>query len=68
MSCTSGRKVRTVPISRASRGITENAPGSPACIEHRLITALSIGLTLRETMLCAAVMMCPATSTGSTAR
>ena len=33
---------------------------------HRLITALSMGRTLRETMLCAAVMMCAATSTGST--
>ena len=41
---------------------------SPACIAHRLITALSIGRTLRDTMLCTAVMMCAATSTGSTAR
>ena len=43
------------------------APGWPACIAHRLTTAVSIGDTLRATTDCAAVMMCPATSTGSTA-
>ena len=47
-------------------GTTLKAPGSPACIEHRLITAWSSARTLRETMLCTAVMMCAATSTGST--
>ena len=58
MSCTSRRNVRTVPTSCAWRGITLNAPRSPACIAHRLTTALSIGSTLRDTRLCAAVMMC----------
>src|SRR5674476_30569 len=48
-----------------SAGITLMAPSSPARMAHRLITALSIGLTLRDTMLCTAVMMCAATSTGS---
>ena len=44
-----------------------NWPGLPACIAHRLTTAVSIGLTLRETIDCTAVMMWPATSTGSIA-
>ncbi len=68
MSCTCGLKVRTVPTSMALPGITLKAPMSPACMAHRLITALSSGLTLRDTMLCTAVMMCPATSTGSIVR
>jgi hypothetical protein len=68
MACTSGRKVRTVPTSVALPGITLIACRSPACIAHRLMTAPSMGRTLRETMLCTAVMMCAATSTGSTAR
>ncbi len=67
MSCVAGRNVRTVPTSLACDGITLIAPGLPACIEHRLTTAVSIGLTLRLTIDCAAVMMCPATSTGSIA-
>jgi hypothetical protein len=58
--------VRTVPTSVAVPGNTLMAPRSPACIAHRLTTALSMGRTLRDTMLCAAVMMCAATSTGST--
>ena len=68
MSCTSGLKVRTVPTSVALPGTTLKAPRSPACMAQMLITALSIGLTLRETMLCTAVMMCADTSTGSTVR
>ena len=68
MSCVSRRKVRTVPTMVASRGITLMAPGLPACSEHRLTTAESMGLTLRETMDCAAVMMWAATTTGSIAR
>ena len=67
MSCVFGRNVRTVPTSCACAGITLIAPGLPACIAHRLITAVSSGLTLRLTIDCTAVMMCPATSTGSTA-
>ena len=67
-SCVSIFDVRTVPVSFASRGTTENAPGLPACIEHRLSTAFSSGATLRETIVCAAVMMCAATTTGSTVR
>src|SRR3990167_8258434 len=66
ISCTTGSKVRTVPTMRATPGSTLKAPRSPACTAHRLSTALSIGRTLRETMLCAAVMMCAATSTTST--
>ena len=46
----SRRKVRTVPTIFASRGITLIAPGLPASIEHRLTTAESIGLTLRDTI------------------
>jgi hypothetical protein len=67
-SCTSGLKVRTVPTMVALPGTTLIAPRSPACTAHRLTTALSIGLTLRDTMLCTAVMMCAATSTGSIVR
>jgi hypothetical protein len=59
---------RTVPTSFASRGITEKAPGLPAASEHSETTAASIGAVLRATMLCAAVMMWPAISTGSTVR
>ena len=66
MACTSGLKVRTVPTSVALPGITLNAPMSPACMAHRLMTALSMARTLRETMLCTAVMMWADTSTGST--
>ena len=58
--------MRTVPTSVAEPGNTLKAPRSPAFIAHRLMTALSIGRTLRETMLCAAVMMWAATSTTST--
>ena len=68
MSCTVGLNVRTVPTSRACWGTTLIAPGLPACIEHRLTTAVSIGETLRETIDCTAVMMWPATTTGSTVR
>ena len=64
-SCVSIFDVRTVPVSLASRGTTEKAPGLPACSEHKLMTALSIGATLRDTIVCAAVMMCAATTTGS---
>ena len=52
MSCVFGRNVRTVPTSRACAGITLIAPGLPACIAHRLITAVSSGLTLRLTIDC----------------
>ncbi|MNT75291.1 hypothetical protein D3C72_2141730 [compost metagenome] len=58
--------MRTVPMSVALPGVTLNAPMSPACMAHRLTTALSIARTLRETMLCSAVMMWAETSTGST--
>jgi hypothetical protein len=58
--------VRTVPTRVTVSGITLIAASSPARIAHRLITAESIGRTLRDTMLCTAVMMWPATSTGST--
>jgi hypothetical protein len=37
-------KVRTVPTSVAEPGMTLNAPRSPACMAHRLMTALSMGL------------------------
>ena len=67
MSCVAGRNVRTVPTSFACAGITLIAPGLPACIAQMLTTAVSIGLTLRATIDCAAVMMCAATSTGSIA-
>ncbi len=67
MSWVAGRNVRTVPTSLACAGITLIAPGLPACIAQMLTTAVSIGLTLRLTIDCAAVMMWPATSTGSTA-
>ncbi len=67
MSCVAGRNVRTVPTSFACDGITLIAPGLPACIAQMLTTAVSIGLTLRLTIDCAAVMMWPATSTGSIA-
>jgi len=65
IACTVALKVRTVPTSVALPGMTLMAFRSPACIAHKLITALSTGLTLRDTMLCTAVMMWPATSTGS---
>ncbi|MNV94928.1 hypothetical protein D3C71_1897690 [compost metagenome] len=58
--------MRTVPTRVAEPGNTLNAPRSPACTAHKLSTALSMGRTLRDTMLCAAVMMCAATSTTST--
>ena len=57
MSCVAGRNVRTVPTSVACAGMTLIAPGLPACIAQRLTTAVSIGLTLRETIDCTAVMM-----------
>ena len=56
-----------MPTSVACAGMTLIAPGLPACIAHRLTTAVSIGLTLRLTIDCTAVIRCPATSTGSTA-
>lgn len=64
-ACTRALKVRTVPTSVASPGITLIAPRSPACTAQMLTTAASIGRTLRDTMVCAAVMMCAATTTGS---
>ncbi len=57
MSCVAGRNVRTVPTSVACDGITLIAAGFPACIAQRLTTAVSMGLTLRETIDCTAVMM-----------
>ena len=60
MSCVAGRNVRTVPTSFACDGITLIAPGLPACIAQMLTTAVSIGLTLRATIDCTAVMMCAA--------
>ena len=66
--CTSGLKVRTVPTIVAVPGTTLIAPRSPDWMAHRLTTALSSALTLRETMLCTAVMMCAATKIGSTVR
>ena len=65
-ACTTGLKLRTVPTRVALPGTTLMAAGSPARTAQMLITALSTALTLRETMLCTAVMMCAATSTGST--
>src|ERR1700675_4842426 len=56
MSCVAGRKVRTVPTSFACAGITLIAPGLPACIAQMLITAVSIGLTLRLTIDCTGAM------------
>ena len=44
-------------ISFTSPGMTENASMSPARIPAIVITAESTGLTLRDTMLCTAVMM-----------
>ena len=67
MFCTTGSKLRTVPTKVALPGSTLKAPKSPACTAHKLTTALCSGRTLRATMLCAAVMMCAATSTTSTA-
>lgn len=65
ISCTDLRKVRTVPTSFASRGITLMAPGWPACMEPMETTAESNGFTLRDTIVCKAVMICPAMVTGS---
>ena len=59
--------MRTVPTKVTSPGITLIAPGLPPCIEQMLTTAWSNADKLRETTLCAAVMMWPATSTGSIA-
>ncbi len=60
--------MRTVPTSVALPGTTLIAPRSPACTAQMLTTAASIGRTLRDTMLCTAVMMCADTTTGSTVR
>ncbi|MCY1375404.1 hypothetical protein D9M69_628160 [compost metagenome] len=65
ISCTDLRKVRTVPTIFASRGITLIAPGCPACRDPMDTTAESSGFTLRDTIVCKAVMICPAIVTGS---
>jgi hypothetical protein len=44
------------------------APGLPACTEQMDTTAESSGFTLRATMDCVAVMICPAATMGSMVR
>ena len=63
-----GRKLRTVPTSCTASGMTLNAPIWLVAIEQMLTTTASTGSTLRLAMVCSAVMMCAAATTGSTAR
>ena len=56
--------MRTVPINWTASGITLNAPTWLVSIEHTLTTIASSGLTLRLAMVCSAVMICAATTTG----
>ena len=57
-----------MPISCTASGITLNAPIWLVAIEQMLTTTASTGSTLRLAMVCSAVMMCAAATTGSTAR
>ena len=63
MSCTDFLKVRTVPRSTHSCGMTFQV--SPAWIWVVETTAVSMGSTLRATIDCSAVTMCAPTTTGS---
>ena len=65
-SRTCGSKVRIVPRSSTSGGIT--LKDSPPWITPTLTTAVSKGETLRDTMLCKAMIICALVRTGSTVR
>ena len=55
---------RTVPEMRTDVAITLGA--KPPSILPSVSTALSVGATLRETIVCRATITCAATTTGST--
>ena len=61
-----GKNVRMVPLNVHSAGTTFMASKRPALIEQMERTAVSIGLTLRETIVCKAVTIWAATGMGST--